>query len=58
MEITSLEGPSVFVEVAGDSPRNRVLDFLLGEIGYDFTLKEIAKKNEVRYATVKRMWMK
>lgn len=31
MEIKSLEGPSRFLEVMGDSPRNRILDFLLGE---------------------------
>jgi len=56
MEIKSLEGPSKFLEVLGDSPRNRILDFLLGEISYDFTLKEIATKSRVGYATIKRIW--
>ncbi len=56
MEIKSLEGPSVFLDVIGDSPRNRILDFLLGEISYDFTLKEIARKSKVGYATIKRIW--
>lgn len=56
MEIKSLEGPSKFLEVIGDSPRNRILDFLLGEINYDFTLKEIAQKSKVGYATIKRIW--
>ena len=56
MEIKSLEGPSRFLEVFGDSPRNRILDFLLGEINYDFTLKEIAIKSKVGYATIKRIW--
>ncbi len=56
MEIKSLDGPSKFLEVLGDSPRNRILDFLLGEIGYDFTLKEIAIKSRVGYATIKRIW--
>lgn len=56
MEIKSLEGPSRFLEIMGDSPRNRILDFLLGEITYDFTLKEIAAKSKVGYATIKRIW--
>lgn len=56
MEITTLDGPSKFLEVLGDSPRDRILDFLLGEINYDFTLKEIAKKSNVGYATIKRIW--
>ena len=56
MEIKSLEGNSRFLEVLGDNPRNRILDFLLGEITYDFTLKEIATKSKVGYATIKRIW--
>ncbi len=56
MEIKSLDGPSKFLEIIGDSPRNRILDFLLGEINYDFTLKEIAIKSKVGYATIKRIW--
>ncbi|MBS3106452.1 hypothetical protein J4419_02200 [Candidatus Woesearchaeota archaeon] len=56
MEITSLDGPSCFLDVLGDTPKNRVLDFLLGEMGYDFTLKEIAEKSGVGYASVRRMW--
>ena len=56
MEIKSLEGPSKFLEVLGDSPRNRILDFLLGEVNYDFTLKEMATKSKVGYATIKRIW--
>jgi|SRR3989344_9039653 len=56
MKIKSLKGPSKFLEVLGDSPRNRVLDFLLGETNYDFTLKEIAIKSRVGYATIKRIW--
>ncbi len=56
MEITNLDGPSKFLDIIGDSPRNRILDFLLGEISYDFTLKEIAQKSKVGYATIKRIW--
>ena len=56
MEITSLDGPSCFLNVLGDTPMNRILDYFLGEIGYDLTLKEIAKNSGVGYATVKRIW--
>ena len=56
MEIKSLKGPSSFLDIVGNSPRNRILDFLMGEIGYDFTLKEIAEKSNVGYATIKRIW--
>jgi len=56
MEIKSLEGPSIFLEVMGLSPNIKILDFLLGEINYDFTLKEIATKSKVGYATIKRIW--
>ncbi|MBS3156721.1 hypothetical protein J4442_00930 [Candidatus Woesearchaeota archaeon] len=55
-KILTLDGSSKFLEVLGDSPRNRILDFLLGEINYDFTLKEIANKSNVGYATIKRTW--
>ncbi|MBI2671521.1 hypothetical protein HYX16_01165 [Candidatus Woesearchaeota archaeon] len=57
MEVKSLEGPSKFLEIIGNTPRNRILDFLLGELSYDFTLKEIAKKSNVGYATIKRIWI-
>ncbi|MBN1377076.1 hypothetical protein JW949_01940 [Candidatus Woesearchaeota archaeon] len=56
MEIETLEGPSEFLKIMGDYPRNRILDFLLGNTNYDFTLKEIAKKSKVGYATIKRIW--
>lgn len=56
MEIKTLEGPSVFLQVMGESPKNRILDFMLGEIDYDFTLKEIALRSKVGYATIKRIW--
>ncbi len=47
---------STFLEVMGDNPRNRILDFLISENGYDYTLKEIAENSKVGYATIKRIW--
>ncbi len=56
MEIRSLDGPSIFLEILGDSPRNKIIDFLVGSIGMDYTLKEIAQGAGVGYATIKRIW--
>ena len=48
-KIKSLEGPSTFLLVMGDYPKNRIIDFLLGEINYDFTLKEIERTDTEQY---------
>ncbi|HLC64848.1 MAG TPA: hypothetical protein VJI46_01850 [Candidatus Nanoarchaeia archaeon] len=55
MELKNL-GKSSFLEIMGDNPRNRILDFLISENGFDYTLKEIAKESRVGYATIKRTW--
>ena len=55
MELKSLDRSS-FLDVMGDTPRNRILDFLISENGYDYTLKEIARESKVGYATIKRIW--
>lgn len=55
MELKSTD-KSTFLEVMGDNPRNRILDFLISENGYDYTLKEIAENSKVGYATIKRIW--
>ncbi len=54
IEIKDLHGSSFF-DVMGDSPRNRILDFLASD-AFDYTLKEIAKNSHVGYATIKRIW--
>lgn len=55
MELKNLN-KSTFLEVMGDNPRNRILDFLISENGFDYTLKEIAENSKVGYATIKRIW--
>ncbi len=55
MELKNLD-KSTFLEVMGDNPRNRILDFLISENVYDYTLKEIAENSKVGYATIKRIW--
>ncbi len=51
IEIKDLHDSSFF-DVMGDSPRNRILDFLVSD-AFDYTLKEIAKNSRVGYATKK-----
>jgi hypothetical protein len=55
MEIKNLNN-STFLGVMGDTPRNRILDFMISENGFDYTLKEIAEQSNVGYATIKRIW--
>ncbi len=57
MNVKSLECRSYLLTVLGNSPRNRIIDFLLGEVNYDHTLKEIALKSNIGYATIKRIWL-
>lgn len=47
---------SVFLEVFGDYPLNRVLDFLVVYEDFDYPMNEIASKSGVGYATLKLFW--
>jgi len=44
---------SVFLEKFGDSPRLRVLDFLIGNHFFDFPITEIARGSNVSYNSLK-----
>ncbi len=55
MEIENLDN-SVFLEIMGPTTRNRIIDFLITNEDFDFTLKEIAEGSYVGYATIKRIW--
>lgn len=43
---------SFFVEYFGDLPRIRIIDFLIDNLPYDFSLVEIAKGAGVAYTTL------
>lgn len=47
---------SVFLEVMGDYPINRVLDFLVNFDDFDYSLTDIAKFSRVGYATLQLFW--
>ncbi|MBC8501088.1 MAG: hypothetical protein ISS25_02910 [Nanoarchaeota archaeon] len=55
MEVTN-KTKTVFLEVMGDHPMNRILDFLIIFNKFDYSKKEIARNSHVSYATLKYLW--
>ncbi|MEK6951087.1 MAG: hypothetical protein AABX13_05180 [Nanoarchaeota archaeon] len=53
-----MEETSSFLEVMGDYPLNRVLDFLLTFDEFDYSLTEIAENAGVGYSTLMLLWPK
>ena len=49
------EEKSVLVDFFGDTPFIRVIDFLIENIGYDYTETEIAKGSEIDWSTLSKM---
>lgn len=57
---------SIFIKKQGDTPKNRILDFLIVHQEFDYSLKDIAKFSGIGYTTLKKMqkeliqagWMK
>ena len=47
---------SLFLKVFGDSPKLRVLDFLVVSDEFDYSMKEIAEKSGVGYSTLRLFW--
>jgi len=48
-------GKSVFLESFGDSPINRILDFLIVFDNFDYSMADIAIKAGVGYSTLKTL---
>jgi DNA-binding IclR family transcriptional regulator len=53
-----LDGNSVFVEVFGNNPVIKVLDFLITFQAFDYPLTEIARNSGVSYSTLQIFWGK
>jgi len=53
-----MENESVFVEVFGNNPIMKVLDFLITFQAFDYPLTEIAKNSGVGYSTLQTFWDK
>ncbi|MBI2656618.1 hypothetical protein HYX03_02680 [Candidatus Woesearchaeota archaeon] len=47
---------SLFIELFGDSPTIRVLDFLLTERELDFSISDMARNAGIGRATLYRIW--
>jgi hypothetical protein len=49
---------TMFLDIFGDSPVLRVLDFLIVNEDFDYSMTDIAKLSGVGYATLKLFWNK
>jgi len=49
---------TIFLEVFGESPVNRILDFLIVNEEFDYSMSDIAKLSGIGYSTLKLMWNK
>ncbi|MCK5107774.1 MAG: hypothetical protein KAQ83_03525 [Nanoarchaeota archaeon] len=49
---------TAFLEIFGDSPILRVLDFLVVNEDFDYSMTDIAKLSGVGYSTLKLFWNK
>src|SRR3989344_4160331 len=53
-----LDNNSILVEVFGNNPTIKVLDFLITFADFDYPLTEIAKNSGVSYSTMQTFWHK
>ena len=53
-----LDNNSLFVEIFGNSPIIKVLDFLITFADFDYPLTEIAKNSGVSYSSLQIFWRK
>jgi len=51
-----MEEKSLFIDVMGDSPTIRVLDYLLTERTLDFSITDMAENSRIGRATLYRIW--
>jgi len=53
-----VKNETVFIEVFGNNPIMKVLDFLITFQLFDYPLTEIARNSEVSYSTLQTFWNK
>ena len=53
-----MENKTTLIEVFGNNPIMKVLDFLITFQAFDYPLTEIAKNSEVSYSTLQTFWDK
>ncbi len=47
---------SVFLQEEGNTPKNRILSFLIVHSEYDYSMKDIARYSDAGYTTLKEIW--
>ena len=53
-----MENETIFIEVFGNNPIIKVLDFMITFQAFDYPLTEIAKNSGVSYSTLQTFWDK
>ena len=53
-----MKNESTFIEIFGNNPVMKVLDFLISFQMFDYPLTEIARNSEVSYSTLQTFWEK
>ena len=53
-----MENKTIFLEIFGDSPTLRVLDFLIVNEDFDYSMTDIASISGIGYSTLKLFWKK
>ena len=56
--VSSMKNETVFLEVFGNNPVIKVLDFMITYQLFDYPLTEIAKNSGVSYSTLQTFWDK
>ncbi len=46
----------IFIRILGDTPKIRILNYLIRVRGLDFSMSDIARNSNVGWATLSRMW--
>ena len=47
---------TIFVRVLGDTPKIRILNYLIKYRGFDYSMSDIARNSKVGWATLNRLW--
>ena len=47
---------SAFLQEEGDTPKNRIWNFLIIHSEYDYSMRDIARYSNVGYTTLKSLW--
>ena len=56
--ITKMKNETIFIEIFGNNPIIKVIDFLITFQLFDYPLTEIAKNSGVSYSTLQTFWDK